>query len=240
MDRFGLLSLVIIGSVNLAVATTVRAFPKEKQIVGRERVKKLYGMLPYFLSKIVAEAHVAAALSGLFGAILYPSVGLSSGKGKFANFMALSTLNSFAASALGLLLGALAPDSDAAMALFPPLVVLMVIFNGSNIAEESTPRLLRWLPKVSLMRWGFEALAVNEFNDLSFDCRKGYRGPQAATGAEALARFSLEKATVRRAAVAHGVVLAGLYSATYAKLATSSPRFAPMRAPPAAYAMPTL
>lgn len=36
-DRFGLLSLVAIGAGNLAIASTIRAFPKEKVIVNSER-----------------------------------------------------------------------------------------------------------------------------------------------------------------------------------------------------------
>ena len=36
----------------------------------------MYGMLPYFASKVVAEAPVSAALSALGGVCLYPLVGL--------------------------------------------------------------------------------------------------------------------------------------------------------------------
>ena len=36
-DRFGLRSLCVIGATNLAIASTIRAFPKEKTIVQRER-----------------------------------------------------------------------------------------------------------------------------------------------------------------------------------------------------------
>lgn len=38
MDRFGLLSLIIIGATNMAMAGTVRSFPKEKAIVTGEIV----------------------------------------------------------------------------------------------------------------------------------------------------------------------------------------------------------
>ena len=38
MDRFGLLSLIIIGGTNMAMAGTVRSFPKEKAIVSNEMV----------------------------------------------------------------------------------------------------------------------------------------------------------------------------------------------------------
>jgi len=51
-DRFGLLSLVAIGAGNLAIASTIRTFPKEKTIVQADRAKQLYGVGPYFLSKV--------------------------------------------------------------------------------------------------------------------------------------------------------------------------------------------
>jgi len=56
-ERFGLLSLVTIGAANLGVATTIRSFPKEKQIVRSDRAKKAYDVAPYFLAKLVAEVN---------------------------------------------------------------------------------------------------------------------------------------------------------------------------------------
>ena len=47
-DRFGLLSLVAIGAGQLAIASTIRSFPKEKTIVERERSKGIYDVGPYF------------------------------------------------------------------------------------------------------------------------------------------------------------------------------------------------
>lgn len=44
-DRFGLLSLIAIGSANTAVASTSRAFLKEKTIVTEEIASKMYGTL---------------------------------------------------------------------------------------------------------------------------------------------------------------------------------------------------
>ena len=54
-DRFGLLSLVAIGAGNLAIASTIRTFPKEKAIVASERSKGMYSVAPYFLSKVLAD-----------------------------------------------------------------------------------------------------------------------------------------------------------------------------------------
>ena len=167
-DRFGLLSLVAIGAGNLAIASTIRTFPKEKTIVQSDRAKQLYGVGPYFLSKVLAEAPLSALLSALGGVLLYPLVGLQPGAAKFLNFLSSLVLEGFASGGLGLLLGAVAPSTDAALAMFPPLLVLMIIFNGFNITPDATPRALRWIPKVSFIRWCSEGLAVNEFSGLTF------------------------------------------------------------------------
>ena len=230
-ERFGLISLVTIGAANLGVASTIRAFPKEKTIVTAERSKGLYGVAPYFLSKLVAEVPLAVGLSGLFGGLLYPMVGFQRSARKFLQFLGISTLQSFAATALGMLVGAAAPTSDAALALFPPLVVLMVIFNGFNISDKSTPRLLRWVPKVSLIRWGFEGLAINEFHGLTFQKGPINRGPSVLTGEEALGRLALDKSTVMGAVSAQGRLLAGCYAGTYAMLRSQRSAYAPMKRP---------
>ena len=232
-DRFGLLSLVAIGAGQLAIASTIRSFPKEKTIVERERSKGIYDVGPYFLSKVVAEAPLTTALSALGGVLLYPLVGLQGGmlSQKFANFLAILSLEGLASGGLGLLLGAAAPSSDAALAMFPPIIVLMIIFNGFNISPEATPRLLRFIPKVSFIRWCSEGLAVNEFSGLRFSC-DGVRGPCAETGEQALERVSM-RSTVRKANMAQGGIIAGCYAGTYHALRRNRPKFLSIVSPKA-------
>jgi len=230
-DRFGLLSLVAIGAGNLAIASTIRTFPKEKTIVQADRAKQLYGVGPYFLSKVVAEAPLSALLSAMGGVLLYPLVGLQRKPDKFFNFLLTLVLEGFASGGLGLFLGAVAPSTDAALAMFPPLLVLMIIFNGFNISPEATPRLLRFIPKVSFIRWCSEGLAVNEFSGLRFSC-DGVRGPCAETGEQALERVSM-RSTVRKANMAQGSIIAGCYAGTYHALRRNRPRFLSIVSPKA-------
>ena len=82
----------------------------------------------------------------------------------------------------------------------------MIIFNGSNISDESTPKPIKFLPKLSLVRWGFEGLAVNEFEGLEFKPFTQIGRPSLKTGADALARLSFEDSTIRRTAVAQGAI----------------------------------
>jgi len=249
-NRFGLLSLVCTGAANIGVASTIRSFPKEKTIVFSERAKKIYPVAPYFFSKLVAEIPLSVFLSSLGGCLLYPLVGFQRTLPKFLRFLGITGLQSFTASALGMLIGASAPDSDAALAMFPPLVVLMVIFNGFNINEKSTPKALRWLPQLSLIRWGFEGLAINEFTglkfpppqhsapNLAFGSSSHSENPHTkglaqgvATGEEALGRLGLDttKGTdLRHAVKSQAALLAGCYAGTFAVLRRQKPRFAAM------------
>jgi ABC-type multidrug transport system ATPase subunit len=158
-DRFGLLSLIAIGSANTAVAGTSRAFVREKSIVQEELTSKMYRTLPYFIGKAVSMFPMTGLFSSLFGGILYFLTGLSNAPGKFQTFMTLLFTHWVTCESAGLVIGAISPNSDVALSIFPALMVLNIIFDGKNISEENTPYLLRWIPKVGLIRWGFEGVS---------------------------------------------------------------------------------
>ena len=156
----------------------------------------MYRTLPYFIGKALSEVPLVGVFNSIFGAILYQFTGLSRMTGKFVRFLGLLATHGLASEATGLVVGAVSPNSDVALALFPAILVLNIIFDGKNISAESVPRLLRWIPKVSLIRWGFEGLCLNEFEGLEFDTTGKRRGPVAKTGAEALDRFGLGSNTI--------------------------------------------
>jgi len=190
-DRFGLLSLIAIGAANMALASSIRSFPKEKAIITNELASSLYSSAPYFIGKVLSELPLVTFMSSLFGTVVYYLTGMNRGVGKFANFLKILALHGLTAEATGMGIGAISPNSDVALALFPAILVINIIFDGKNISEENTPRLLRWVPKLGLIRWGFEGLCVNEFEGLEFTSGGPRRGPVAKTGADALARFGL-------------------------------------------------
>jgi hypothetical protein len=178
-----------------------------------------------------SAGHCRALQAALDGGLTWPSRGGRRKPDKFFNFLLTLVLEGFASGGLGLFLGAVAPSTDAALAMFPPLLVLMIIFNGFNISPEATPRLLRFIPKVSFIRWCSEGLAVNEFSGLRFSC-DGVRGPCAETGEQALERVSM-RSTVRKANMAQGSIIAGCYAGTYHALRRNRPRFLSIVSPKA-------
>ena len=72
---------------------------------------------------------------------------------RFAKFCGIVTVESFAASAMGLTVGAIAPTTEAAMALGPSLMTVFIVFGGYYVNPDNTPVIFRWIPKASLIRW---------------------------------------------------------------------------------------
>lgn len=62
-------------------------------------------------------------------------------------------MESFAASAMGLTVGAMVPSTEAAMAVGPSLMTVFIVFGGYYVNAENTPLVFRWIPRVSLIRW---------------------------------------------------------------------------------------
>ena len=232
-DRFGLMSLIAIGSANMAVAASIRSFPKEKAIVEGELAAKMYNTLPYFVGKALSELPLVGVFNTIFGTILYRLAGLSRMTGKFARFIGLLSTHGLACEVTGLLIGAISPNSDVALSIFPAIIVLNIIFDGKNISEENTPRLLRWIPKVGLIRWGFEGLCVNEFEGLTFDASGPRRGPVAKTGEDALARFGLGGKTVGDVIKAQGLITLFCWVFSYVGLSVTRQKFLTMETPKA-------
>lgn len=212
----------------MAVAGTIRAFPKEKAIVSGEMDRKLYRTLPYFLAKAISELPLIGVFNAIFSSIIYPLTKLH--PGRFKRFLTITTMHGIASEAFGLLIGAISPNSDVALALMPPILVLNIIFDGKNISEENTPWLLKWVNKVGLIRWGFTGLALNEFEGLEFTAG-GRRGPLTKTGEEALSRFGLDGQSLGNVFSAQTNIVVGCWLLSYLGLSLTKQKFEVMAAP---------
>ena len=223
--------MIAIGAANMGIASTVRTFPKEKAIVSNEIASKMYGTLPYFFGKALSEFPQIAFFNSLFGVIVSTLTGLNKSVLKLRRFLGLNTLHALTSQSAGLLIGAIAPNSDTALAFFPAIMVLNIIFDGKNISEESTPRLLRWVPKVGLIRWGFEGLCLNEFEGLEFDTKGPRRGPVARNGDEALARFGLGTNSLAFVVRAQVLITSACWFLSYVGLTVTRQKFQVMEEP---------
>jgi ABC-type multidrug transport system permease subunit len=231
MDRFGLISLIAIGGSNMAMASTVRSFPKEKAIVSGELADHMYGTFPYFIGKALSEIPLTAFFNSLFGVLVSSLTGLNGTFQKMKRFLGLVSLHGLAGQSAGLMIGAIAPSQDAALALFPAIMVLNIIFDGKNISEENTPRFLRWLPKAGLIKWGFEGMSLNEFEGLTFNTSGPRRGPVAKNGDDALARFGLGNNSISTVVKAQACIISFSWFMSYLGLSLTRQKFQRMESP---------
>ncbi|KAJ4794289.1 ABC-2 type transporter family protein [Rhynchospora pubera] len=230
-DRMGLLQVAAINTAMAALTKTVGVFPKERAIVERERAKGSYQLGPYLLSKLLAEIPVSASFPLLFGTILYPMSRLHPTISRFAKFCGIVTVESFAASAMGLTVGAMVPTTEAAMALGPSLMTVFIVFGGYYVNSDNTPVIFRWIPRVSLIRWAFQGLCINEFTGLEFEQKQSY---DIQTGEQVLERLSFGGSRIKDTIVAQGRILMFWYWTTYLLLKKNKPKYQPLLPPPSA------
>ncbi|XP_015076190.1 ABC transporter G family member 7 isoform X2 [Solanum pennellii] len=228
-DRMGLLQVAAINTAMAALTKTVGVFPKERAIVDRERAKGSYALGPYLLSKLIAEIPVGAAFPLLFGGILYPMARLHPTISRFGKFCGIVTVESFAASAMGLTVGAMVPTTEAALALGPSLMTVFIVFGGYYVNSDNTPIIFQWIPRVSLIRWAFQGLSINEFSGLQFEHQKT---SDIQSGEQVLERLSFGGSRIGDTIIAQSRILMFWYYTTYLLLEKNKPKYQRLEPPP--------
>jgi len=222
-SRMGLMQVAAINCAMSSLVKTLTLFPKERLIVQREQEKGGYRTTPYFLAKLAAELPVGALFPLLFGSLMYPLTGLHPSWARFARFSGILILESFTSQALGLAVGAMAPSTDVAMALGPMVMVIFIVFGGYYVNEETIPKVLRWLPSCSLIKWAFQALSINDFKGLTFEASKP---TDAADGDTVLTRLGFGGCSVGQAVAGEARVLGFYYIVTLLLLQRNKAKYA--------------
>lgn len=156
-DAQTLLFIMAFAAVLFGVVNGVRAIVREVPIYRRERMVNL-GIVPYMFSKIV----VLGILSLIQSAILVYMVNLKAPyqQGIFlpplAEIYITMALTSLAGLMIGLLLSAMAPNTDRAMSLVPLVLIPQVIFSGV-VFKLDTP-ILQAVGALFAARWAIAGM----------------------------------------------------------------------------------
>lgn len=78
----------------------------------------------------------------------------------------------FTATIYGMAASAISPNSETANAIATPVLIIGILFGGFYISVGNLPIVANWIPYLSFPRWGFEALAINEYEGLTFTCNQ--------------------------------------------------------------------
>lgn len=162
-NRVNIIAQAGINVAMLSMIKTLQLLKKEKVIVSRERTQGQYTGTEYLLSKSVAELPIDALVAAVFGQVLHAHSHLKSSRGVFTGVLCLLGC---AASSLGLAIGAVFPQGDAALALGPALMIVYVITGAIGPAGLSgdLPYGLDTFRILSPIRPCCEALLISEIS----------------------------------------------------------------------------
>ena len=212
-NRKGLLFFI---PINLAFSTLIcvtNTFPKEKNVINRERTANAYTTLPYLASKFLIEIPLTTLPGLVYGCVVYWIVGLN--PKTFGFFLLILMFETLVATALGLGVSSLANSVEGANAIAPPFLVIGILFGGYYINIKSLPPVAEWIPYISMFRWTFQALCINEFKGLTFTC-DGYDDESCLkTGDAALTTLSFDGHSANWAVFGLAMLLLCYLTGTY-------------------------
>ena len=136
----------------------------------------------------------------------------------------LVALESVAASALGLAVGAGAPSLDFGLEMAKALMTISTVFGGLYFDARTLPWALRWVPQTSLVRLTWDGLIAHEMSAIG---ALGLRGlPHTAELAQ---EHGVSLAAADESARQLAAITLLLYTLAFASLAARAPRFYQLR-----------
>lgn len=225
-DITGLMFVVSINQAFNSVIACLNTFPKEKIIINRERSANAYTAVEYFSSKWIVELPINIFPSLLYAIVLYFSANLRTAK--FGIFVLILMLETVTGISLGLAIGALMPNLEAALGIGPPMVIIALIFGGFYINLSTLPVVANLIPYLSFIKWTFEALCINQFLGQTFDCAGTVSGACEQTGEAVLQRLGFGGKEVSDAVLGLSMLLIGFTLSAVWFLERSQLQFIPL------------
>lgn len=169
-ERNSLLFFLLIAQGMGIVTTSIAIFHRERGLFKRERAKKLYRVLPFFLAKLISDSTNNIFFPLVYGLITYWTAGLRQAAVPFLKFVLGYYLSLCCAQSMGFFLSVFIPDMGLAMILAPPFTLFMFISAGFYIPFHNLNAFMKWLSYVSFARYGYSALLINEYEGRDIPC----------------------------------------------------------------------
>jgi hypothetical protein len=169
-ERSSLLFFMMIAQGNGIVIGSISVFQRERALLRRERAKKLYGVLPFFIAKAMSDMTNNILLPCCYGIIIYWTAGLRPTAAAFFKFVLGYYLTLTSAQSMGFFLSILIPNMNVAMILAPPITLFFFIIGGFYIPLARMHVGIKWASYISFARYGYSSLLVNEFQGRYIPC----------------------------------------------------------------------
>uniref|UniRef100_A0A1D1ZEY9 ABC transporter G family member 5 n=1 Tax=Anthurium amnicola TaxID=1678845 RepID=A0A1D1ZEY9_9ARAE len=163
-ERVGLFAFVL----TFLLGCTTEALPiflQEREILMKETSCGSYRVSSYAIANGLVFLPFLLILAVLFSVPLYWLVGLNRGLAPFLYFLLLIWLVLYTANSVVACFAALAPNFIVGNSMISGVLGAFFLFSGYFIRKEGMPSYWVFMHYVSLFKYPFEGLLVNEFSD---------------------------------------------------------------------------
>jgi hypothetical protein len=188
-ERVGLFAFLL----TFLLSSTTEALPiflQERDILAKETSSGAYRVSSYALANAAVFLPFQLALAVVFAAPVYWLAGLRRTAAAFGYFLLVVWLILYTANSVVVCFAAAAPDFVVGNAAIQGVMGSFFLFSGYFIARSAMPGCWVFMHYLSLFKWPFEALLVNEFAG-GGRCVVRALGACVATGDEVLRREGL-------------------------------------------------
>lgn len=193
-NRVGSLFFIVVNLMFGNIMPTIMAFTLELQIIRRERSAGTYRAISAFVAKLISHIPLVIFSTVLFAVPVYWMMGLQPVMEKFLIFIFVTTFHAVCSTILGITISSGVPNARVGQIIGPTVVIVFLVFGGQAVNLDSIPGILRWMKYVSIIRYSYSALAINEFTGLSFPCAPSSPPScHAVTGQVILQDYSLNE-----------------------------------------------
>lgn len=128
----------------------------------------MYSVPAYYMAKVLVETPIIAFTPLLNAIIVYFGIGTTVTASQFFYFYLISLLIAMSASSVGYFVSSIFAKAEDAVNIAPIIVMPMVLFGGFFANSSNYPDWINWLQYLSPIRYGLEALCINEFESREY------------------------------------------------------------------------
>ena len=143
-------------------------FPLERKVFVKEYNSGLYGVSSYYFSKMAIECFLTSFFPVIFSSIIYYGVNFNNSLTHFLYFNIGAVLLSLNATMIGIFFAGLCKDFVTVMQLAPLIILPFALFTGFTTNSKNMLAGLRYIGYTSPIKYIFEFLVINEFEDLTY------------------------------------------------------------------------
>lgn len=142
----------------------VNSFTAELPVFRREHDNAVYRIDVYYLSKTLVDLPIFVVLPLIMTNIVYWMAGFNPGWDAYFAICGVMILVANCAVSFGYCISCLAGSIDLALAMSPPMLILLLLFAGFFLNTESIPVYFYPLAYISWFKYGNEALNVAQWS----------------------------------------------------------------------------